>query len=113
MEVLVGCDCAEACELSCCGKPMKALVEQTADSAKEKHVPLIQREANGTKVVVGSVPHPMVDAHYIMAIELVDGDTVYRQFLKPGLAPEAFFPVTVSRSAYARELCNLHGLWKG
>jgi superoxide reductase len=55
----------------------------------------------------------MVDAHYIMAIELVDGDTVYRQFLKPGLAPEAFFPVTVSRSAYARELCNLHGLWKG
>ncbi|MBM3322787.1 desulfoferrodoxin, partial [candidate division WOR-3 bacterium] len=35
----------------------------------------------------------------------------YRQFLAPGQAPEAFFSVE-SASVFAREYCNIHGLWK-
>jgi superoxide reductase len=112
IEVLVGCDCGDACELTCCGKPMKMLTEQTADSAKEKHVPVIQVVPEGVKVTVGSVPHPMLENHYIMAIELLDGDFVYRKFLKPGDPPEAVFPVKAVNPV-AREVCNLHGLWKG
>ena len=99
-------------QLVCCGKPMKLMVENTTDAAKEKHVPVAEKVAGGYKVKVGTVPHPMEEKHYIQWIELVAGDRAYRQFLAPGQAPEAFFPVEAA-SAFAREYCNLHGLWKG
>jgi len=98
-------------ELVCCGQNMKLFVENTVDAAKEKHVP-VKESANGSlKVKVGEVAHPMEDKHYIEWIEIVSADgKAYRQFLKPGQAPEAVFPV---EGAYtAREYCNLHGLWK-
>ena len=102
---------AGAGELVCCGKPMQLLRENTTDASTEKHVPVIERVAGGVKVVVGSVPHPMEAAHWIEWIQVIDGDTVQRAFLKPGSAPEATFS-TASAKVTARELCNLHGLWK-
>ncbi len=99
-------------QLVCCGKPMKLLVENTTDAAREKHVPVVEKVAGGYKVKVGSVPHPMEEKHYIEWVELVAGDKAYRQFLSPGQAPEAFFSVEAA-DAFAREYCNLHGLWKG
>jgi superoxide reductase len=98
-------------ELACCGEPMKLFVENTVDAAKEKHVPVIEKAPNGWRVRVGSVTHPMEEKHYIEWIELIAGDRVYRRFLKPGEAPEAFFETTAD-AVYAREYCNLHGLWK-
>jgi superoxide reductase len=99
-------------QLVCCGKPMKLLVENTTDAAKEKHVPVIERTADGFKVKVGSVAHPMEEKHFIEWIELVADGRVYRHFLSPGMAPEAVFSVKAEK-AYAREYCNIHGLWKG
>lgn len=99
-------------ELVCCGKPMKLLVENTVDAAKEKHVPVIERQGDGYKVKVGSVSHPMEEKHYIQWIELVADGRSYTQFLRPGDAPEAVFKVE-AKEVYAREYCNLHGLWKG
>ncbi len=99
-------------QLVCCGKPMKLLVENTTDAAREKHVPVIEKVAGGYKVNVGSVAHPMEEKHYIEWIELVAGEKAYRQFLAPGVAPEAFFSVEADE-VFAREYCNLHGLWKG
>jgi superoxide reductase len=98
-------------ELVCCGQPMKLFVENTVDAAKEKHVPVIEKTANGFKVKVGSVTHPMEEKHYIEWVELIVGDQVYRQFLSPGQAPEAEFCVKADQ-AVAREYCNMHGLWK-
>lgn len=98
-------------ELVCCGEPMIQLTENTVDAAKEKHVPVIEKVANGYKVTVGSVPHPMEEKHYIEWVELTAGDKVYRQFLKPGQAPEATFETGASQVS-ARELCNIHGLWR-
>lgn len=97
--------------LSCCGQEMKRLEENTVDASREKHVPVIEKTAAGVKVSVGSVPHPMEEKHYIEWIELVADGKAYRQFLKPGDRPEAEFPVSASQ-LFARELCNLHGLWK-
>jgi superoxide reductase len=97
-------------ELVCCGQPMKCLKENTVDAAKEKHVPVIEKVAGGVKVTVGGVPHPMEEKHYIEWIEVIADGQVYRQFLKPGEAPEAFFPITAAVTA--REYCNLHGHWK-
>jgi superoxide reductase len=52
----------------------------------------------------------MEEKHYIEWIELLADGKAYRQFLKPGDKPEAFFAVT-GVSVTAREYCNLHGLW--
>ena len=99
-------------ELVCCGQPMKLFTENTVDAAKEKHVPVIEKVDGGVKVKVGSVPHPMEEKHYIEWVELIAGSKVYRQFLKPGDAPEATFTIE-AQQVTAREYCNLHGLWKG
>ncbi len=98
-------------ELVCCGQAMKLFVENTTDAAKEKHVPVVETSGNETKVTIGSVAHPMEESHYIEWIEVIDGDTVHRRYLKPGAKPEAVFPVA-SKAVTVREYCNLHGLWK-
>jgi len=98
--------------LTCCNQPMTACEENTTDAAQEKHVPVIEKSGAGYKVRVGSVPHPMEEAHYIQWVELVAGDTLHCQFLKPGQAPEAEF-ATSAPSEYAREYCNVHGYWRG
>jgi superoxide reductase len=99
-------------ELVCCGDPMQLLVENTVDAAKEKHVPVIEKVEGGVKVKVGDVAHPMEEKHYIEWVEIIAGDKADRQFLNPGEAPEAVFK-TDADNVTARELCNLHGLWKG
>jgi superoxide reductase len=57
-------------ELVCCGQPMKLIEEKTEDEGKEKHVPIIERNEEGVKIKVGSVPHPMTEEHYIEWIEI-------------------------------------------
>ncbi|MBA3037912.1 MAG: desulfoferrodoxin [Desulfobacterium sp.] len=98
-------------ELVCCGKPMKLIVENTVDAAKEKHVPVIEKISGGIKVKVGSVAHPMEEKHFIEWIEIIADGKVYRQYLNPGQAPEAIFNID-AKEITAREYCNLHGLWK-
>ena len=96
----------------CCGGRMELLEEKTADAATEKHVPVIEKIDGGYKVKVGTVPHPMLEEHFIEWIELLADGKAYRQFLEPGGAPEATFNVEAG-SVSAREHCNVHGLWKG
>ena len=98
-------------ELVCCGEPMKIFIENTVDAAQEKHVPVVERTTGGFKVKVGSVPHPMEEKHHIEWIEVIADGSAYRQFLKPGTAPEATFNIE-AQEITAREYCNLHGLWK-
>jgi len=98
-------------ELVCCGQPMTLLKENVTDAAQEKHVPVIEKTDAGYTVKVGSVPHPMVEEHYIDWIELLADDKAYRQFLEPGDAPEVTFCIE-AKEVTAREYCNLHGLWK-
>jgi superoxide reductase len=97
--------------LVCCGQPMKLLAENTSEGAKEKHVPVIEKTAEGYTVKVGSVAHPMEADHYIEWIELLADGVAYRAFLKPGDKPEAVFCVKAAKVS-AREYCNKHGLWK-
>jgi len=99
-------------ELVCCGVPMILLDEKTADSTTEKHVPVLLEVEGGVLLKVGSVPHPMLDAHFIEWVEVHTPDRVYRAELAPGAAPEAFFPVALSDVTAAREYCNVHGLWR-
>lgn len=107
VEVLTG----GGADLNCCGQAMTKMTENTTDAAVEKHVPAIEKQSGGYQINVGSVDHPMTADHFIEWIELIDGETVYRQFLNPGDKPAAFFPITAD-NVTARAYCNLHGLWK-
>ncbi len=107
VEILAG----GAGSLVCCGQPMAKMTENTTDAAVEKHVPVLQKQDGFWQVNVGSVDHPMTAEHYIEWIELVDGDMVYRQNLKPGDKPSARFACSAAK-VEVRAYCNLHGLWK-
>jgi len=94
----------------CCGEEMKELAPNTADAAQEKHVPVAVREGNKLTVSVGSVAHPMTEAHHIAWVIVAESGRTQRVDLVAAGAPAADFyvgegPVTV----YA--YCNLHGLW--
>ena len=97
-------------ELVCCGQPMELLKEKTEDVGQEKHVPVIEKTESGVKVKVGSVAHPMEEAHYIEWIEIIADGKACRIFLKPGDKPEAEFE-TGAEKIRARAYCNIHGLW--
>jgi len=101
-------------ELVCCGKPMGLLEEKTAEQeGKEKHVPVIEVDGGEIKVKVGSVPHPMEEDHYIELIQVLKaGEVIAEKRLNPGDAPEAEFCLKDTEGITAREICNLHGLWK-
>jgi len=100
-----------AAPLVCCNQKMKLMEENTVDAAKEKHVPVIEMGDGKITVRVGSVAHPMEEAHFIEWIELLADGKAYRQFLHPGEKPEAVFPISAQKVT-AREYCNLHGHWK-
>ena len=98
----------------CCGEEMEALVPNTTDAAGEKHVPVIRTEGRTVTVTVGSVEHPMLEAHYIQWIVLETSQGSQYKGLKPGDPPAAVFAMSEGETVIsAYEYCNLHGLWQG
>lgn len=99
--------------LVCCGQNMTLLEEKTEDEGQEKHVPIIEISENKAKVKVGSIPHPMEEAHYIQFIQLIIDKNIYTKYLKPGQLPEVEFEIPTNyKEISAREYCNIHGLWR-
>lgn len=98
--------------LVCCGQDMQLHVEKKEEEGNEKHLPVV--EVNGSKVIVkvGSVEHPMEEAHYIEWIEVINGEIAKRVFLKAGQAPKAEFIFENIGQLRVREYCNIHGLWE-
>ena len=96
--------------LTCCEKPMMLLRENTQEAAVEKHIPVVFRENNGVKVVVGEVEHPMTDDHWIEWVELITAEKTHRHDFQPGDKPECFFEIS-DEDFRVRAYCNLHGLW--
>ncbi len=116
MKVLKGKDCGAVvellmdCEDTTCLANFNEVRVGTVDAALEKHVPVVIRDGNQVKVIVGSVAHPMEEKHYISFIAVVQGAKTQRVDLKPGDAPEAVFTVEEGPLT-AFEYCNLHALW--
>ena len=97
----------------CCGDKMTELVPNTSDGAGEKHVPVVAIEGAKVNVKVGSVEHPMVEAHHIQFIVLETSNGFQTKALRPEEKPEATFFLSEGEKAIAAyEYCNLHGLWK-
>lgn len=99
--------------LHCCGQPMELLEAGVTDAAVEKHVPVVSVEGNLVKVAVGSVPHPMVEEHFIQWVAVETERDALIHWFHPGEAPEAVFALAPGQQVKAvYEYCNLHGLWK-
>ncbi len=99
--------------LVCCGRPMKELTANSTDAAGEKHVPVIEVNGNQVVVTVGSVEHPMTEAHLINWICIKTAQGWQRKPLTAEDAPKAVFALAEGDAvAEAYAYCNLHGLWK-
>ncbi len=96
----------------CCGEPMVALSPNTTDAANEKHLPVVTVEGDMIKAVVGSVEHPMEEAHYIQWIFVETENGGHKRALNPGEKPEVTFNLNGEKAIAVYEYCNLHGLWK-
>ena len=97
----------------CCGEPMKELVPNTVDAAGEKHKPVVSVAGNTVTVTVGSVAHPMTEAHLIQWVALQTEQGVQRKVLAADSAPTVTFALTEGdKPVAAYAYCNLHGLWK-
>ena len=76
--------------VKCCGQNMTKLEPGTSDGAVEKHVPVFTVEDNIVTVTVGSVAHPMVEAHYIEWIAIKTEQGAQRKLLKAVLTKYLF-----------------------
>ena len=95
----------------CCGQKMKELVPGTVDASREKHIPEVEVNGDVVNVVVGSVEHPMTEAHSIQWIYLETDKGSQIKYLKPDEAPRASFSLNGEKPIAVYEYCNLHGLW--
>ncbi|MBQ3417958.1 MAG: desulfoferrodoxin [Ruminococcus sp.] len=97
----------------CCGQKMTLIEAGVTDAAVEKHVPAYEVKDGIVSVAVGSVAHPMTDAHYIEWIALQTNKGNQRKTLTPSDEPKACFALCEGeevKAVYA--YCNLHSLWK-
>lgn len=100
-------------DISCGGKPMNFLKANTTDAAQEKHVPQVTVDGKKISVKVGSVAHPMTEAHLIQWIYLQTKKGGQYVHLTAADKPEAeFILADDDEPVAAYEFCNLHGLWK-
>ena len=101
--------------LVCCGEPMEKLEHNTEETnLYEKHIPVFEHDENCTVVKVGSVPHPMIQEHYIQFIQVIseDKNCIQTKFLHPNEDPQIKIKDGLKPKC-AIEYCNLHGLFKG
>ena len=97
----------------CCGQKMTQLIPGTVEASAEKHIPVPSVNGSVVKVAVGSVAHPMIEAHYIPWVYLQTTVGGQRKNLVPGAAPEVTFALAEGETPVAvYAYCNLHGLWK-
>lgn len=96
----------------CCTKEMTELIGNTTEASVEKHIPVVDVIGNVVKVQIGSLPHPMLEEHYIewICLETEKGNQIKR--LLPGEEPVAEFVMAKDKAVAVYAYCNLHGLWK-
>ena len=98
--------------LKCCNKDMQELKANTEEASTEKHLPVISVSGDKITVSVGSVPHPMEEAHHIEFVYLETKRGGQLKFFKLEETPTITFSLTEDELVAAYEYCNLHGLWK-
>lgn len=85
---------------------------EETEEKKEKHVPVVKIENGVVDVNVGSVSHPMEDAHFIGNIFIHTNLGIRHFVLKPNTEPHVTYKLLDGEKVIeVYEFCNLHGLW--
>ncbi|MCL2061668.1 MAG: desulfoferrodoxin [Firmicutes bacterium] len=98
--------------LVCCGQEMKVLTPHTAEAGVEKHLPVVSLSYDSAHVKIGSLPHPMEEAHHISFVFVETQNGGQRKRLSVGDKPEVAFSFIDDKPLAVYAYCNLHGLWK-
>jgi len=108
---LVGLIDNKGVPMVCCGEPMTELIPNTVEASAEKHLPAVSVSGDSVNVQIGSVPHPMEEAHHISFVYIETEQGGQRKCLAVGGAPKAEFRLAGDRAVAVYAYCNLHGLW--
>ena len=98
--------------LVCCGEKMGELVPNSVEASAEKHTPAVTVSGDVVTVQVGSVAHPMEDAHNIAFVYVETQRGGQRKKLNVGEAPSVKFALSDDKPIAVFAYCNQHGLWK-
>jgi len=99
--------------LMCCDRKMAEIVVHTAEEGMEKHLPEVTSFGDsGVSVQVGSVPHPMEEAHHISFVYVETENGGHYRYLNVGDEPKVSFGFWEERAIAVYAYCNLHGMWK-
>jgi len=98
--------------MECCTEDMDELVPNTVEASTEKHLPEVAVSGNGISVKVGSVPHPMEEAHHTSFVYVATERGGQLKCLKVGETPALSFSFSDDKPVAVYAYCNLHGLWK-
>ena len=98
--------------MTCCGEEMTELVANTEEAIVEKHLPEVTMSGNNMSVQVGSMPHPMEEAHHIMFVYVETERGGQRKCFRIGEEPQLCFSFTDDKPLAVYAYCNLHGMWK-
>jgi len=109
---LTGLIISKGAPLVCCGQKMTELIPNTVEASAEKHVPSVTKSGDNISVQVGSVPHPMEEAHHITFIFVETEQGGQRKSLKQGTDPKCDFTFINDKPVAVYAYCNLHGLWE-
>ena len=98
--------------MMCCGEEMQPLIPNTEEASTEKHLPDVNVSGQCIEVKVGSVPHPMEEAHHISFVYIETELGGQRKELKIGEEPKLSFCFADDKPLAVYAYCNLHGIWK-
>ena len=96
----------------CCGEKMSELVPNTFEASVEKHLPVVTVLGDTINIQVGSVLHPMEDAHHIAFLYMETKCGGQRKCLRIGEEPKLSLSFSNDKPVAVYAYCNLHGLWK-
>jgi len=109
---MIGPICDKGTPLVCCGEQVVELVPNTVDASVEKHTPDVTVSGNSISVKVGSVLHPMEEAHNISFVYVETERGGQLKCLKVGETPAFSFSFSDDKPVAVYAYCKLHGLWK-
>ncbi|MCL2031594.1 MAG: desulfoferrodoxin [Oscillospiraceae bacterium] len=97
--------------MMCCGEEMTELTPNTVEASTEKHLPAVTVSGDSVSAQIGSVPHPMEEAHHIPFVYVQTERGGQRKCLKVGGEPKVEFSFVNDKPVTVYAYCNLHGLW--
>ena len=109
---IAGLVCNKGVPMTCCGEQMTELVPNTVEASVEKHLPVAVFAGGSLNVEIGSVEHPMEEAHKISFVYVETERGGQRKCLEASDVPKVSFSFVDDKPIAVYAYCNIHGLWK-